>query len=311
MLSRRIIRIKIMQLLYATTNEKELNVSNILKRYNQNIQQSYNLYLFNLATMGVVSDFAKKDKEKRVTKLLPTDADVNFLPKLALNELTSSINQHEGFAKELASNDIDVNLDESTIKSVYTEFTKTKEYKGYQENQDTKAEQDKEVLLALYKFCLGNELFEDVVDDRYSNWEDDKSLVVGAIKRTIKALPLKNELYEQFRPNYGTTQEFGAVLLETVIQKDADLLKIIEPNLKNWDADRVAIIDMILIKMAIAELLNFSSIPTKVTLNEYVEIAKLYSTDKSKDFINGILDRLMKKLEQDGLISKQGRGLKD
>ena len=299
-----------MQLLYAITNDKDLKISEILKLYNQNIQQSYKLYLFNLATTGTVLDFAKKDKEKRVTKLLPTDADVNFLPKLALNELSSSVNQHEGFAKELAINEIDIDLEESTIKSVYTEFTKTKEYKVYQDNQDTKAEDDKAVLLALYKFCLSNELFEDVVDDRYSNWEDDKSLVVGAIKRTIKALPLEDKTYEQFRPNHETTQEFGAVLLENVVQKNDELLDIIKPNLKNWDADRVAIIDMILLKMAIAELLNFPSIPTKVTLNEYVEIAKSYSTDKSKDFINGILDRLMKKLEQEGLISKQGRGLK-
>jgi N utilization substance protein B len=98
-------------------------------------------------------------------------------------------------------------------------------------------------------------------------------------------------------------------LLKHVLEQDKRLLDIIEPNLKNWDADRVAIIDMILLKMAIAELLNFPSIPTKVTLNEYVEIAKLYSTDKSKDFINGILDRLMKKLESDGQINKKGRGL--
>ena len=311
MLSRRIIRIKIMQLLYAMTNDNELSTSQILKLYNTKIQQSYNLYLFNLSTTGTVSNFAKKDKAKRVTKLLPTDADVNFLPKLALNESTASINEHAGFARELTLNEIDVDLEESTIKSVYMDFTKTKEYKEYQENKDSKPEDDKAVLLALYKFCLTNELFEDVVDDRYSNWEDDKSLVVGAIKRTIKALPLEEKTYEQFRPNHETTQEFGAVLLETVINKNKDLLDIITPNLKNWDADRVAIIDMILLKMAIAELLNFPSIPTKVTLNEYVEIAKLYSTDKSKDFINGILDRLMKKLEQDGLISKQGRGLKE
>ena len=185
MLSRRIIRIKIMQLMYAMSNDNELNTSEILKLYNTKIQQSYNLYLFNLSTTGTVSNFAKKDKEKRVTKLLPTDADVNFLPKLALNESTASINEHAGFVRELAINEIDVDLEESTIKSVYTDFTKTQEYKDYQEKKDTKPEDDKAVLLALYKFCLSNELFEDVVDDRYSNWEDDKSLVVGAIKRTI------------------------------------------------------------------------------------------------------------------------------
>lgn len=99
--------------------------------------------------------------------------------------------------------------------------------------------------------------------------------------------------------------------MEKVIKEDKKLLAIIEPTLKNWDVDRVAIIDMILLKMALCELISFPSIPTKVTLNEFVEISKLYSTDKSKDFINGILDRLMKQLDSDGKIKKEGRGLKE
>ncbi len=311
MLSRRNIRIKIMQLLYASTNDKALNSSEVLEMYDTQIQCSYSLYLFNLATTAEISNFAKKDKENRVTKLLPSEEDVNFLPKLAINELTTSITGSDSFKLELAANEVKLDIDESTVKSVYSEFTKTKEYKSYQDNQDTKAEDDKAVLLALYKYCLGNEIFEDLVDDRFCNWEDDKSLVVGAVKRTIKALPLEEKTYKQFRPNQETTKEFGYTLLDMVLNKDQELLDIIKPNLKNWDADRVAIIDMILLKMAIAELTDFPSIPTKVTLNEYVEIAKLYSTDKSKDFINGILDRLMKKLDKEGLITKQGRGLKE
>jgi len=298
-----------MQLLYAGSNDNGISTPEILRRYNGIIQQSYDLYLFNLATTAQVSGFATKDKENRTSKLLPTEADANFLPKLASNELTSSINTSESFAAVLEDNDIDLVKDEGTIKSIYSEFTKTKDYNTYQDNPNTTAADDKAVLLALFKYCLGNALFEDLVDDRFNNWEDDKSLVVGAVKRTIKALPLKEATYSQFKPNQETTQEFGYKLLESVVNKNKDLLDIIEPNLKNWDADRVAIIDMILLKMAISELLNFPSIPTKVTLNEYVEIAKLYSTDKSKDFINGILDRMMKKLEREGLISKEGRGL--
>jgi len=297
-----------MQLLYANINGA-LTQDVVLSRYNDQIQQSYKLYLFNLATTAQVSDFAQIDKQNRVTKLLPTDADVNFYPKLALNELTTSINASEEFAMELSNYEVDTSIEESTIKSVYNEFVKKDEYKTYQENADSKLEDHKAILLALFKHCLSNAIFEDLVDDRFTNWEDDKSLVVGAVKRTIKALPLQEKTYLQFKPNDETTKEFGYTLLKKVLDQDKELLDIIEPNLKNWDADRVAIIDMILLKMAIAELLNFPSIPTKVTLNEYVEIAKMYSTDKSKDFINGILDRLMKKLESDGQINKKGRGL--
>ncbi len=310
MLSRRNIRIKIMQLLYAGSNTG-LDQAIILDRYKALIEQSYNLYLFNLTTAAQVSNFAYQDKENRVSKLLPSDADVNFQPKLASNDLTSSITLNEEFTYELDTHNVDTDIEDSVIKSIYAEFVKTKDYLVYHENPDPKAEDHKTVLLALYKFCLANAIFEDLVDERYNNWEDDKSLVVGAIKRTIKALPLEEKTYKQFKPNHETTQEFGFTLLDMVLDRDAELLGIIEPNLKNWDADRVAIIDMILLKMAIAELINFPSIPTKVTLNEYVEIAKLYSTDKSKDFINGILDRLMKKLDHEGKIKKQGRGLID
>jgi len=244
MLSRRNIRIKIMQLLYSNNNGAPAQDA-VLRRYDDQIQQSYKLYLFNLATTAQVSDFAQIDKQNRVAKLLPSDADINFYPKLALNELTASITTSEDFSKELLTYDVDTKIDESTIKSVYNEFVKKDAYKTYQDNAETKKEDDKAVLLALFKHCLGNAIFEDLVDDRFTNWEDDKSLVVGAVKRTIKALPLEEKTYLQFKPNDETTKEFGYTLLKTVLDEDKKLLDIIEPNLKNWDADRVAIIDMI------------------------------------------------------------------
>ena len=129
------------------------------------------------------------------------------------------------------------------------------------------------------------------------------------MKKTIKALPSPTDFYENYRPPKETTEEFGEMLLQGFIETDEELLQLIEPTLKNWDADRVALIDMILLKMALTELMNFPTIPSKVTLNEFVEISKLYSTEKSKDFINGILDRLMKKLNKEGKIKKEGRGL--
>jgi N utilization substance protein B len=153
-------------------------------------------------------------------------------------------------------------------------------------------------------------VFLDVLDENYLFWEDDKSLIVGAMKKTIKSLPSTSEgFYEAYQPTDETVKEFGEVLLTQVHEESDELFKIIEPTLKNWDAERVAVIDMILLKMAVCELMNFPTIPTKVTLNEFVEISKLYSTDKSKDFINGILDRLLKKLEKEGKVVKEGRGL--
>ena len=165
------------------------------------------------------------------------------------------------------------------------------------------------MMLSLVKACFNSEVFVESLEDHYPNYVDDKSLVVGALKKNMKALPLVDDFYEQYRPNKETTVEFGEALIKKVHEEEADLMTIIEPVLNNWDADRVAVIALILLKMAVSELLDFPSIPTKVTLNEFVEISKLYSTDKSKDFINGILDRLMKQLTDEGKINKKGRGL--
>jgi N utilization substance protein B len=167
------------------------------------------------------------------------------------------------------------------------------------------------VLLDMYRFLLNQENFESLVEDAFPLWTDDRSLIVGSMKKTIKGLPVDENFTDEYRPAFETVTEFGESLLAKTLETDTELLGMIEPVLKNWDADRVAIIDMILIKMALSELITFPTIPTKVTLNEYLDISKLYSTDKSKEFVNGILDRLMKKLQEEGLIQKEGRGLED
>ena len=166
-------------------------------------------------------------------------------------------------------------------------------------------------MLELFRFLRKDEYFNEVVEDHYANWFDDQSLVIGAMKKVIKALPVTGPFIADHYPDDETAQEYGKALLEKVLDNEDFIRNLVEPTLKNWDPDRVAVIDMILLLMAVAEFLFFPTIPTKVTLNEYVEISKLYSTPKSKDFINGILDRLMKTLKSEGKIQKEGRGLVD
>lgn len=152
-------------------------------------------------------------------------------------------------------------------------------------------------------------LFNETVEDQLYNWEDDDSLIIGAIKKTLKSLPAKDEFYKEYMLTETDTLAFGKSLLHAVVENDEEYAAIIKPTLRNWEAERVAVVDMILLKMAIAEFLNFESIPTNATLNEYVELSKIYSTPKSKEFINGVLDKIMKDLLQKNLIKKSGRGL--
>ncbi|MDX1941501.1 MAG: transcription antitermination factor NusB [Saprospiraceae bacterium] len=300
-----------MQILYSMSRDKKLGYEEALQQYRINVRQSFELYLHTLLQLMRIAEYAQQDATNRSAKLLPTEEDLNFSNKFGNNELIRSVTQNEGFNRMVRLFKLEEKIDEDKTRQIYTEFAKTDEYKAFILNSNTTDEDQRQILLSLYKHCMSNEMFSDLIEDNFPLWIDDESLIVGAIKKTIKALPAPADFYEEFRPPLETTVEFGEVLFKIVNESDEELLRIIEPTLKNWDAERVAVLDMILLKMALCELMYFPTIPTKVTLNEFVEISKMYSTDKSKDFINGILDRLMKQLNKEGKIKKEGRGLQE
>lgn len=309
MLSRRNIRIKVMQMLYTMSRDKDLSLNQVLNHYRKSINKSFDLYLFNVLQLVEVAKYSHKDATKRASKHLPSAEDKSFTPKIYDNELMQSIVNNRCFWDLVKSRKIDELLDDDTNLKYYVDFSKSDEYKAYLSQSEDSPQDHKDILIQLYRFCYSNESFDDEMESSFPAWLDDKSLVMGSMKKTIKALPATEDFCEAYRPTEETTVDFGEALFQKVVNENTDLLGIIEPALKNWDVDRVAIIDMILLKMALCELTSFPSIPTKVTLNEFVEISKLYSTDKSKDFINGILDRLMKQLDKGGKIKKEGRGL--
>lgn len=304
-------RIKVMQVLYSMNRDENLGLSEAMTQYRQSVNRSFELYLFNLWQLLQAAHYAKEDFARRNAKLLPTEDDKHFTAKLFDNRLTLSLLENHELLKYIRAYHTEEKLDEDITRKLYTEFSRSEEYLQYLNNSEVKDEDHTHILLHLYKICVNNEVFNDRIEDFFPTWTDDKSLVVGSVKKTLKALPAPEDFLREYIPPKETTEEFGEALLRTVFEEDKNLLDLIEPSLKNWDADRVAIIDMILIKMALVELMAFPTIPTKVTINEFVEISKMYSTDKSKDFINGILDRLMKKLQKDGKIQKEGRGLID
>jgi len=297
-----------MQTLYAANRDKGLTSKAVASAYNNHIQQSFDLYLFNLLQLREIAKYAIQDSAHRKSKHLPSIEDKKFTTKLYHNELIQSTLDNAALNKLIKASPVRDYLTEDNTRRLYADLLKTPEYKYYLEHTSTRHDHQ-QMLLFLYKYSVTGQIFNDLMEDYFVNWWDDKSLIIGAIKKTIKSLPLEDTFLLTMQPNYETITEFGKALLLDVYTNDVKLLENIEPALNNWDADRVAIIDMVILKMALSELMNFPTIPTKVTLNEFVEISKLYSTDKSKDFINGILDRLLKKLDKEGKIKKEGRGL--
>lgn len=300
-----------MQVLYAMSRDKVLDPNEAVKSYRKFIRASFELYLFNILQLIKVAEYAREDYNRRQSKLRPSEEDKKFRPRILENPVTLSLIENKSLQAAFEKAKLYDLVNEDNTRLLYNGFSKTDTYQELIHSEDNTLEFFRKALLALYKACVTSEHFDEIMEDAFMSWQDDKSLVVGAMKRTIKSLPAEGDFYLEHRPDPEAVNDFGEHLLKKVIEQDAELLTVIEPTLKNWDADRVAVIDMILLKMALCELMEFPTIPTKVTLNEYVEISKNYSTPKSKDFINGILDKLMKQLDKEGKIVKEGRGLID
>lgn len=309
MLSRRSVRVKVMQLLFAMGRDQDLKAKEAKKLYHQRVDLSYELFLFNVFCLVEITKHAEKDAVKRKTKHIPSEIDKSFTSKLHNNEIIQDIVNNKQLNKIFQKFDFSNKINADYTKKIYDEFLKQDAHSQFIINETTH-ESILEILLELYRFCRQNEFFNDMMEDNVFTWIDDKSLVVGVVKKYFKSLPNDNpNSFKDHFPSDETIKEFGEELFDYTHDNDEDLLTHIKPVLENWDHERVAIIDMILLKMAISEFFIFPTIPHKVTINEYVEVAKKYSTAKSKDFINGILDKLSKDLDEKGLIKKEGRGL--
>jgi N utilization substance protein B len=298
-----------MQLLYAKSRDAQLSLSDVLRRYEQYGKRSIELYLFNLQHVIEVARYAVRDDIQRKAKYLPTDDDRRFTAKLFENEVLQGFLAHGTYEKAVKKFQMTGRTDDDTISNFYRRFLETDAYKAYLATDESTVEIHRNIILALYKFLMQSEIFEEAMEDFSPSWIDDDTLILGATKKTLKAFPSDEAFIYDFNEEDKLTFAFGEELLTKTYNKNLELLELIKPMLQNWEADRVATIDLILIKMAVCELTDFPTIPTKVTINEYVDISKMYSTDKSREFVNGILDRMMKKFKEDGTVKKEGRGL--
>ena len=281
-----------MQLIYSLDRDESLKPSDIYKAYNINIDKSFELFLFALFIIYKVTAIATGDMKKRKSKHLPSDYDKNFTDKLVNNPLIQDIVDNSVLQKKWESFEFESKVNNDYIQKIYDEFSKSQHYKTFVSSETSNAEV-LELLLELFRFCRLNEYFNEILEDNYYNWVDDKSLVVGSVKKYLKLLPSESKTsFKDFLPEDETVKEFGQNLLKNTVTKKQELMDHIIPVLENWDHERLAVMDTILLQMAVSELIAFPTIPSKVTLNEYVELAKNYSTAKSKEFVNGILDKL-------------------
>jgi N utilization substance protein B len=303
MLSRRSIRVKVMQALYSQSRDKELKDQDVLKFYNDSIKGTVELSLLNLYLIVELSKVSVEDETKRVSKYLPTDDDKLFKSTLYHNAIIKGLVNNKDLKikfESLKFNDI---IDADVLRTLYKSFSETEAYINYWHNRKSHKD-DEEILLELYRFLRASEVFVELVDDRYYQWSSEKSVVIGTVKKILKRNDFGGDFIEPYYPTDETVKDLGEKLLKNCLGIDSKIEEYVIPILLKWDKERIAIIDMIFIKMSLAEVLYFDSIPCNVILNEYIELSKEYSTDKSKEFINGVMDKVIKNLKEKGEINK-------
>ncbi len=311
MLSRRNIRVKVMQFIYA--NERgSFNTPSIAKQaLLQNINHTYETGLYILYFLRRVAQYAQKEADMRGAKHLPTKDDLNFSTRLVDNEFILELEQHKLFNSEIAKYKVDkIDLDDANRK-FFRELMVTPEYKAYIALPQPSVKDHVKIIKFLFnKVLLASEVFTQHLEEEFSNWIDDQQIITYRMNDFLEHYALGKTMDKVTDLNIAfDDREFASDLFQYTLNYQDEFSELIEPKLENWDVERIAILDLILMKMALCELMYFAEIPIKVTINEYIEIAKQYSTPKSKDFVNGVLDKIMKELKESGRIRKSGRGL--
>lgn len=315
MLNRRGLRIKVMQNLYAYHQNEKLQIGGALKNLQRSVDATYQLYAFVLLNIRYVAHYAEKQKKIKEQKLLAKDTDKAISLRICTeNPLIARLHTDESLLEVVKAKKLTSYIDTNIVKDLFKKLQATEAYQQYIEVEKLSKSTHTKIIDTMYREVLMEyEPFTSLLEDLFINWQDDKKAIETNINFMLKNFGrIKNSnkfRFINYPRDWKERLAFSQDLLQKSIEKDNELEKMVVPQLKNWEIERVTKIDIILIKMALCEFLYFSTIPIKVTLNEYIDVSKMYSTPKSKDFINGILDKLMKILQSEGKIVKQGRGL--
>ncbi|MGE5383397.1 MAG: transcription antitermination factor NusB [Omnitrophica WOR_2 bacterium] len=318
MLSRRHLRIKVMQALYAHFQTEDTPLMMSEKKLLANIEGIYDLYIYLLSSLIEMADIARNLMEDARQKFLPTEAEINpntrFIDNLFLNQLE----QNRDLKKNINRLKINWADEKDVFRRIFFSFRDSDAYKKYMSSEDNSYKDDKEIVVNLLTTgLLASDPFVSLFEEKNIFWADDMDTAVMMVLKTIKKWNKQTDEFQNLPPLLISPDEEGDDLIKDFVLKlfrktllnSESYSALITKYADNWEFERIAFLDVILFKMALAEFIEFPSIPIKVTINEYIEISKEYSTPKSRQFINGLLDKMANDLKKEGKIKKMGRGL--
>jgi len=308
MLSRRHIRLKVMQSLYSYFSAKEDNMPvaerAMLKHINEVVELNLVIIALLIELVKHADDFYEEGKKKH----LPTEADLNPNRRFVDNELIALIREDNSLMNRVSKvSGIWLKNDYDIVRKLFTELYKSEQYTKYLAVEDKGVDVDQRFIVnALNDIILSNELVHHILEERSIYWTDDLPFVATIIMGQIKSQKSMNPT-SVFKDD--SDEKFALKLFRNTINNNKDYEDIIVKFSENWELDRIAIMDQLFLKMAFAEILSMEDLPIKVSMNEYIEISKYYGGAKSKLFVNGLLDNVVKTYTREGKIKKIGRGL--
>ena len=307
MINRVLIRLKIVQIVYAYYQNGGKNLDTAEKELFFSLSKAYDLYNYLLLLMVEVTKQANKRLNAAKNKLVPTKEELfpntKFVENLfiAQLEVNKQLLEFSNNQKKTWENEADF------VKTLCDKILESDIYKEYMASETSSYEEDRELWRKLYKNIIFNNIeLDQVLEDQSLYWNDDKEIVDTFVLKTIKRFDEKNGAKQELLPEFKDEedQDFARRLFRRTILNADYYRHLISENTKNWDLDRVAFMDVVIMQIALAEILSFPNIPVSVSLNEYVEIAKLYSTPKSGGFINGTLDGIVNSLKKENKLTK-------
>lgn len=279
----------------------------------QSIDNVYEMYIWMLSLLVEVTEYTEIDAAERANKHLPTAEDLNPNLKLLNNNFAVVLKKNPEFISAVSKYKINWMSDPEFVKAIFNSLKVTPEYLAYLAEEKDSLEDSKSIIKFVFrKIILKSHNIIQAFEDKFISWSVDKEVMQGMVAKTIKNFTSEEPSANKLTPisqDWDEDSKFVEDLFTYTLRNDKDYQAYIADRTKNWESERIALMDTILMKMAICELLNFPSIPVKVTINEYLDLSKDYSTPKSNSFINGILDKIMGDLKRNNSIKKIGRGL--
>lgn len=313
MLNRRHLRVKALQVLYSYQQSQVKEILPYEKALIQSVDKVYEMYIWLLSLLIEVADYSIIDAEERANKFLPSEEDLNASVKIQDNLFIVSLKQNPEYLAAVKKYKISWDFDPEVRKSIFITLKASEEYKTFLNLTDHSIQKDKDIIKFIFKkLILKSPGIEQIFEEKFINWSVDKDVLQALVAKTFKNFsstnPEENKLAD-ICLNWEEDRPYLLDLFKKVIAFEKEYQDLIAQKTKNWDSERIALMDTLLMRMAITELIHFPTIPVKVTMNEYIEISKEFSTPKSNTFINGILDKILADLKSAGKIKKVGKGL--